>query len=320
MTASTNNAYFDLNNYVRSQTCVEVAAQMAQSVAFGVDIAINSAVRALFKNLRAHHLAYGVESLSDMTMALEGEEFAEEVMRQAGRAGTDDLGPVAAIAELNMIRDEWHELASELTSMTHDWQGVPRTYEIKPIEEMLLREVKLQVKPLTAHRLRVQVERRAGDASKEDIDAVYAKRLAREEQRAKDTARALTEQQGAIVTLYRLASELVGELNVTTRGHVLVDIGDKGDLEDETKLRRTIVAHGSDEPFSFHHLDASLRRQLIEAAMRGADRAEEYATSSRSITDSEFDQISFAVIKVERELKAILAGPSYAVQRAMATV
>lgn len=317
MTASTNNAYFDLADYIQGTTCVEVAAQMAQSVAFGVDIAINSAVRALFKNLRAHHLAYGVESLSDMTMALEGAEFAEEVMRQAGK---DDLGPVAAIAELNMIRDEWHELASELTAMTHDWQGVPRTYEIKPIEEMLLREVKLQVKPLTAHRLRVQVERRAGDASKEDIDAVYAKRLAREEQRAKDTARVLTEQQGAIVTLYHLASELAGELEVTTRGHVLVDIGDKGDVEDETKLRRTLVAHGSDEPFSFHHLDATLRRQLIEAAMRGAERAEDYATSSRSITDSEFDQISFAVIKVERELKAILAGPSYAVQRAMASV
>ena len=316
MTASTNNAYFDLADYIQGTTCVEDAAQMAQSVAFGVDVAINSAVRALFKNLRAHHLAYGIESLSDMTMALEGVEFAEEVMRQAGK---DDLGPVAAIAELNMIRDEWHELASELTSMTHDWQGVPRTYEIKPIEEMLLREVKLQVKPLTAHRLRVQVERRAGDASKEDIESVYAKRLAREEQRAKDTARALTEQQGAIVTLYHLASELAGELDITTRGHVLVDVGDKGDVEDETKLRRTLVAHGS-ETFAFHHLDASLRRQLIEAALRGAERAEEYATSSRSITDSEFDQISFAVIKIERELKAILAGPSYAVQRAMASV
>lgn len=117
-----------------------------------------------------------------MTMALEGAEFAEEVMRQAGK---DDLGPVAAIAELNMIRDEWHELASELTAMTHDWQGVPRTYEIKPIEEMLLREVKLQVKPLTASTA-CAGGTPCSDASKEDIESVYAKRLAREEQRAKD--------------------------------------------------------------------------------------------------------------------------------------
>ena len=32
MTAS-NNAYFDLNDYVRSQTCVEVAAQMGSKPA-----------------------------------------------------------------------------------------------------------------------------------------------------------------------------------------------------------------------------------------------------------------------------------------------
>lgn len=284
MTATTN-AYFDLADYIRSLQAVDVAAQMAQSVAFSMDVAINSAARQLLKNLRTNHVDHGIDSLSEMTSALEDSAFAEEIMRQAGK---DDLGPVTTILQLNTMRDEWHLLASELTSMTHDWQGVPRTYEIKPIEEILLREVKLQVKPLTAQRLRIQVERRAGDASKDDIDAVYAKRLAREEQRAKDTARVLTEQQGAIVTLYHLASRV---------GDSLPQLG-----------------------IDFHQLDASLRRQLIEAAMKGAARAEDYATSSSSITDAEFDQISFAVIKVERELKAILAGPSYAVQRAMTTV
>ena len=293
MTASTNNAYFDLADYIQGTTCVEVAAQMAQSVAFGLDIAINGAARQLLKNLRTNHVDHGIDSLSEMTLALEDSAFAEEIMRSAGK---DDLGPVASIVQLTSIREQWHELASELTSMTHDWQGVPRTYEIKPIEEMLLREVKLQVKPLTAQRLRIQVERRAGDASKEDIESVYAKRLAREEQRAKDTARVLTEQQGAIVTLYHLAVEI---------GSGLPQLGENT---------------GAGSSAEFHLLDASLRRQLIEAAMKGADRAEEYATSSRSITDSEFDQISFAVIKVERELKAILAGSSYTVQRAMAAV
>ena len=186
--------------------------------------------------------------------------------------------------------------ASELTSMTFNWQGVPRTYEIKPIEEMLLREVKLQVKPVVERRLRVQVERRAEGENKGDIDAVFAKRLAREKERAQDTARALTEQQGAIVTLYQLASEIGAELP---------NIGDN-------------VGQGASS--EFHLLDAALRRQLIEAAMKGAARAEDYATSSSSITDAEFDDVSFAVIKVERELKAVLAGPAYAVQRATASV
>lgn len=285
--ADTNNAYFDLNDYVRSTKSVDVAAQMAQSVAFAVDVAINGAARQLMKNLRQDHLDHGIDSLSEMTMALEDSAFAEEIMRQAGN---DSLGPVSTILQLHEIREDWHDLASELTGMTFNWNGTPRVYEIKPIEEMLLREVKLQIKPLTAQRLRVQVERRADGANKEDIDAVYAKRLAREEQRTKDTARSLTEQQGAIVTLYRLAIELGSEL-----------IEYKASAE-------------------FHTLDAQLRRQFIEAAMKGAARAEDYATNASNITDAEFDAISFGVIKIERELKAILAGPSYAVQRVTAAV
>lgn len=280
--ANTTHAYFDLKDYVQSLTCVDVAAQMAQSVAFSIDVAINAATRQLMKNLRALHAEHGIDSLSEMTAALEDSAFAEEAMRQAGK---DDLGPVATILALNSIRDEWHELASELTSMTFNWNGTPRIYEIKPIEEMLLREVKLQVKPLTAQRLRVQIERRADGASKEDIDAVYQKRLAREEQRAKDTARALTEQQGAILTLYRLAIQLGSEIV------------------------------GNTEVKEFYELDAALRRQFIEAALKGAARAEDYATNASNITDAEFDAISFAVIKVERELKAVLAGPAYTVQR-----
>ena len=290
---NTNNAYFDLADYIQSLTSVDVAAQMAQSVAFAVDIAINNASRQLTKNLRANHIDHGIDSLAEMTMALEDSAFAEEIMRQAG---SDSLGPVSTILQLNVIREQWHMIASELTGMTYDWQGVPRVYEVRPIEEMLLREVRLQVKPLTAQRLRMQVERRAGDASQEDINAVYAKRLAREEQRTKDTARALTEQQGAIVTLYHLASNIGGELpNIRENSNV-------------------------DASAEFHLLDAALRRQLIEAAMKGAARAEDYATGSSSITDAEFDQISFAVIKVERELKAVLAGAAYAVQRATAAV
>ena len=290
---NTNNAYFDLADYIQSLTSVDVAAQMAQSVAFAVDIAINNASRQLMKNLRANHIDHGIDSLAEMTMALEDSAFAEEIMRQAG---SDSLGPVSTILQLNVIREQWHMIASELTGMTYDWQGVPRVYEVRPIEEMLLREVRLQVKPLTAQRLRMQVERRAGDASQEDINAVYAKRLAREEQRTKDTARALTEQQGAIVTLYHLASNIGGELP---------------NIRENSKV---------DASAEFHLLDAALRRQLIEAAMKGAARAEDYATGSSSITDAEFDQISFAVIKVERELKAVLAGAAYAVQRATAAV
>lgn len=287
MTNATNtntaHAYFDLYAYISHVEAADVAAQMASSVAFAVDVAICGAARQLMKNLRAQHVDHGIDSLAEMTMALEDIAFAEEVMRAAG---LESDGPVATICQLNAVRERWHDLAQELTGMTFDWQGVPRVYRGVDIEEMLTREVKIAVKPLTEQRIRVQVERRAGEASKEDIETVFQKRLAREQARAKDMSKTLSEQSGAVLTAYHVA-----------------------------------LAHGNaSEVGEFYELDANLRRAMIEAALKGAARAEDYATSARNISDSEFDQVSFAVIKVERELKAVLNGAAYKVQRVMTPI
>lgn len=299
MTNATNttHAFFDLKDYVMSTKNADVAAQMAQSIGFAIDVNINNAARQLMKNLREYHMDHGIDSLSEMTAALEDAAFAEEVMMDAGK---DELGPVATILQLNAIRDQWHLLASELTSMTLSWNGTRRVYEIKPVEEMLLREVKLQVKPIVEHRIKAQITRRFGDddsITKEDIDAQVARRVEREQQKLKDISATLQAQQGAIVTIYQMASNPRGEIRALVLG--------------ETD------AYSEHEELSFHRLDASLRKQMIEAAIKGASRAEEFATSSSNISDIEFDDICFTAIKVERELKAVLKSPSYAVQRAM---
>lgn len=281
------NAYFDLNAYVQTIKSADVAAQMAQSVAFAIDLKMAQTLRSIMKNLRAHHDSYGYDSVGAMTDALRDVVFAEEVFREHGKA---EEGLIETFALLNIARQEWNELAQELTGMTVDWQGVPRSFDIKPFEEFLAREIKLSVKPEVERRIRITVERRSDGASKEDIEAVIAKRQAREEQKAKDTSRALMEQTATLLTLYDLLDEQSWDL-----------IGR--------------------DPYSgvpgFYDLPADVRMQLINAAMRGAARAEEFAAGSSSITDDQFDQINFAVMKVERELKAILQGPGYTVQRAM---
>ena len=293
---TTGTAFFDLKDYVMSIKSADVAAQMAQSVAFAVDVGINGAVRQLMKNLREQGMNHGIDTYSEMTAALEDSAFAEEVMRLAGK---DDLGPVATILQLHAMREDWHLLASELTSMTFDWRGIPRTYEVKDVEEMLLREVKLQVKPQIASRIRTQVTRRAaGDDSitKEDIDMQVDRRIEREKQKLADISATLQSQQGAIVTLYHLAIQI---------GEQLPQLG----------------IQGSDaySDVQFYQLDSALRKQMIEAAIKGAGRAEEFATNSTAITDAEFDDISFAVIKVERELKAVMSGSGYTAVRAKET-
>lgn len=278
---STGNAYFDLKEYISSIKAVDVAAQMASSVAFTVDLAMAGTLRQIMKNVRAHHDAYGYDSVGAMTDALRDFEFTEQVFREHGKA---EAGLLETFGNLLAIREGWHDLASMLTGMTFNWDGTPRTYKYITFEEFLSREVDIKVQPAVERRIRVTVQRRADGASKEDIDTVIQRRMQREQDKAKDVSRVLTEQSATLLTMYDLLADKAYEL-------------------------AGLDAYA--EEFEFYQLGAKLREQLINAALKGAARAEEYATSSRSITDDEFDQISFAVIKVERELKAVLTGSAY---------
>lgn len=288
-TVHTRGAYFDLKEYIAHVKSPEIAAQMAQSVAFIVDVQMAKILRQIMKEIRAHHEAYGYDSIGAMTDALADQQFADEVMREHG---VSEAGLIEQFTLANLVRADWHLLAQELTGMTHTWQGVPRTYEWGEFDEFLAREIKLDVKPAVERRIRLAVERRADSASKEDVEAVIARRVQREGQKLKDVSRTLADQTATLITLYDLLDQ---------NGH-------------------TYIGRDPYDNVEFYDLSTELRQQLIEAALRGAARAEDFATNSSSITDAEFDQISFGVIKVERELKTILAGPAYAVQRAMATV
>lgn len=287
--SNTTHAYFDLKHFINEIKNADVAAQMAQSVAFAIDLKMASTLRAIMKNVRNAHHDYGFDSVGAMTYALRDMNFAEEVFREHGKT---EEGLIETFTMLNLVRTGWHELAQELTGMTVDWQGIPRRYEIKPFEEFLSREIKLDVRPEAERRIRLTVERRADGASKQDIDTVVEKRRQREEQKAKDTSAALMDQSATLMTIYHLLDEQA------------FDLIERDPYEDEP---------------GFHDLPADVRMQLINAALRGAARAEEFAVGSSSVTDDQFDQINFAVLTVERQLKAILQGPGYTVQRATAT-
>ena len=288
--SNTTHAYFDLKHFINEIKNADVAAQMAQSVAFAVDLKMAGTLRAIMKNVRNAHHDYGFDSVGAMTVALRDVNFAEEVFREHGKA---EEGLIETFTMLNLVRSGWHELAAELTNMTVDWQGIPRSYEVKPFDEFLSREIKLSVRPEVERRIRLTVERRADGASKQDIDAVVEKRRQREEQKAKDTSAALMDQSATLMTIYHLLDEQA------------FDLIERDPYDDEP---------------SFHTLPADVRMQLINAALRGAARAEEYAAGSSSITDDQFDQINFAVLAVERQLKAVLQGPAFVTQRAMTTV
>ena len=114
--------------------------------------------------------------------------------------------------------------------------------------------------------------------------------IAREEGKLKDVGITLQEQAGAVYEMFRQAC--AAELDA--------DVGQ-----------------------CFHTMAMSSQRVLIENAMTAADRAEDYATSSTSLSDAEFDDVCMTVLCVNKELKAVLTSPRFrndAAQQAAAAV
>lgn len=287
--SNTNNttsthAYFDLFEYIQRVKCVDVAAEMAKAVAFRVDVSIASECRNLLKTLRGVSTEFGIDTMAELTKAVADAAFAEEAMKACGMAAE---GAVQRIAELNAVRQTVVDMTTELVGMTYNWDGTPRVFDTPDVDEVLLREVTLSVKPMQKSRIEQMVRRRADGAQDEDIKRVIERHLQREEQKAKDKSEALTKQGPALLSLFSLAV-----------------------------MSSDVVA----SEVEFHTLAANTRRTLIDAALKGAVRAEDYASGNSNLSDGEFDDISFGVIKVERELKAVLNSPAYRRESMMADI
>lgn len=281
---STSHAYFNLLDYIEHVQCVDVAAEMAKAVAFRVDVSLAGECRNLLKSLRGVSIDFGIDTAAELIKAVQDAAFAEEAMKACGHAAE---GPVQRIAELNAIRQAVIDMTSELVGMTYNWDGTPRVFNAPDMDDVLLREVTLSVKPVQKSRIEQMVRRRADGAKDEDIAKVLERHLQREEQKAKDKSEALTQQGPALLSLFNLA---------IARSDVIAS-----DVE-------------------FHTLTANTRRTLIDAALKGAARAEDYASGNSNLSDGEFDHICFGVIKVERELKAVLNSPAYHRESMMADI
>ena len=269
---TTSTATFCLFDFIREIPNADVAAQVAQSTAWRVDTLIQSAARQLFKSVRQDQFDKGVDSLAELTMALKEQAFAEHAFEEAGNVVT---GPVATIKELMVHREAAYNLAADLTALTLDWEGRPKSFAIPDLDDVFFNEVNLKVKSQTKRRIAMSVERRAKayDLDEAEIKAQIAKRVAREEDKLHDVSQTLQDQSGAVYEMFRQACSVVLDAEVGRE---------------------------------FHTMDVASQRTLIESAITAADRAEEYAASSNNITDAEFDDICMCVLQTTKQLKLVL--------------
>lgn len=284
---STTHNYFDLIDYIRNIQNFEVASQMAQSLAFRVDVNIQSAARQLFKLLRddqAEKLAAdgSNDTLADLTAALGEQAFAERCFHEIGSSAT---GPVETIRDLMAIRDDVHEMAAELTSYCLDWQGNARQYEIPDLDARFYERPKLKIKETEARRAAKSVTRRAEayGLSKEDAEAMLVKRMARKNDKLREVEETLANQGHVVHVMFTLAMSC--KIDCTPAD-------------------------------SFYTLAIDQQRQMIDACMKAADRAEEYAERNDRMPESDYDDICACVMKVNRDLNNVLRSPRFAAHAA----
>lgn len=279
-TVNTTHASFNLIDFIDDITNFDVAAKMAQAVAWRIDTLIQTNARQLFKNVRTELLKTGVDGIAELNMALKEQAFAEHAFNESGSAVT---GPVTLIKELMLHRDAAHEQAERLTALTLNWQGEPGVYETPDIDELFERKVELKVNRDTKRRIAISVDRRAKayGLSDDQVQLQVTRRIARAEDKQQSKSETLQEQSGAVHEMFRLAcmSEVHGEL------------GDQ-----------------------FHTMDINTQRVLIESAINAAERAEDDATDNNRLSDAEFDDICMCVMKVSGELNKVIKSSRFVVR------
>lgn len=278
---STTHNYFDLLAYIRDVKNVDVASQMAQSLAFRIDVNIQAASRTLFKLVRDDQheklKQQNIDNLADLTAALGEAAFAERCFNEVGN---DAAGPVTIIKELLAIREEAHEMAAELTAFCIDWQGNPRRYDIPDLDDRFYEPPKLKVSELERTRAEKGMARRAEayGLSKQEADELLQRKMKRKEDSLRDVETTLTNQARIV--------------------HVMFNIARSADLD---------VPAGE----NFHSMDLAQQRLLIDAVIKAAERAEEFAERDRSLSEAQYDDICINVMRVVKDLRAVLASPRF---------
>lgn len=276
---STTHAYFDMFSSIKSIASPEIAAPVAQSTAWKIDAMIVQAARQIYKGVKEDLFASGVDTRAELTIALNEQANAEQNFLEIGSSMT---GPIATIKELMYQREAWIALAEELTPLTTGFDGKPKAYVHKDLEDGIFEIGVMKVSSETKRRITSTAKRRAeAFGAPEDAARLAASKIARKEDKLGDMADNLRDQAQGVAYMLHAAQQY--------------------NLED-VELNTTAY---------FSSLTLPTQRALIENAMAAADRALDWAADNRSLTEADYDFADLSAAKFEREMKAVLKTPRF---------
>lgn len=284
---TTTHAFFDLFTYTEAIASPEIAAGVASSTAWKMDAMIVQAARAIYRTAKDHLVGAGVDTRAELTNALNEQAFAESTFDEIGSMVT---GLVGTIKECSYQREAWHELARRLTPLCIGWDGRPKTYEPRSLEDQIFEPGQMQVNAQTRMRLKKSVERHAAAFGvPEFAEQQYQKKLALRQEKMVGLSENLRDQAQGVAFMLHCAQQY--------------------NLED-VDLKTTAI---------FSSLTLPTQRELIINAIQAAGRAEEYAIDNRALSDADTDAAGFAAIKVHKDLNAVLRTPRFTALAAQET-
>lgn len=276
---STTHRYFNLFSFIKNIMSPEIAAPVAVSTARKVDFMITNAARQLFKSMKADAAVCGIDLFAEMKNAVNKAAYSESVFDEYG---STNVGAIATIKELMYQREMWHALAAQLTPLTNDFSGKPKTYIERSLEEQILAPTPGKVAGNIQNRYRIQTQRTAAAMGMPaDAPALLAKRLAAAEADKLRMTDNLKDQGPAVLMVLELAS--------------------KYNLED---VERPTTAE-------FTSLSVPTQIELLRSTLQAIGMADKWATDNNKLSDSEWDVASLSATKATREIQEVLKAPTY---------
>ncbi len=266
----------DLFNYLAKIVNADVAAQAASSVAWRIDTMIQQQARELLKEIKPILSHSGIDEYNNLESAILAEAMNDWTSRSMGTVTT---GPIGVIQCLVKFRDPCHELARDMTALTFDKDGNCRDYEIPDLDEVFFSPITLKVKPESIRRATKSAQRIADSygLTQEQTAKKIANTIARKEEKAADTSKYLTEQQGTVNTLFHMACKV----SLTTRD-----------------------ADGAEfkAPTTFDEMPRNIQLTLMLAARDGVMRLAEWAQDYGWLSEAEYDDLDACAIKTSAHL------------------
>lgn len=281
VTTSPNS--FDLPMHISEIPQPDLAASLMQGLAKSVDFTIINAARQLFKQVRTDIWLgdCSLDTLAELSMALNEQEFAEASFHAAG---IDNTGCIQTIQSLWPIREDWTDQARDLTSLTYNWEQKQNRFEPKDIEEQI-REPEANTSKKTIGRITRQVERKAADLGIDDADKAktLANRIKREAINNANMVSSMKETSNGVLHMLHAALRLE-EIDPTRP--------------------------------DFHLLPYPLRYKLISDVIRTAELQSEWACKNNRMSDDEFDTFDMLCSKTIKTLRAVINSPAFKVAMA----